>query len=63
MTDATRISTHEARGNFAALVEDAAKGKRVVVTVYGADKAAVVSVEDLRRLEALDAKQPRKPKR
>lgn len=63
MTEATRISTHEARGQFAALIERAANGERFVVTLYDRERAAVVSAEDLRRLEALDAKTAKKPKR
>lgn len=63
MTTATPIPTYEARGNFAALVEEAAAGRRYVVTHYGRERCALVSVEDLRRLEEIERRSKPAPKR
>ena len=38
---------------FPAIVDAAADGKRFVVTLYGKDRCAIVSMEDLQRLVEL----------
>ncbi len=38
---------------FPAIVDAAADGKRFVVTLYGRDRCAIVSMEDLQRLVEL----------
>lgn len=38
---------------FPAIVDAAADGKRFVVTLYGKDRCAIVSIEDLQKLEQL----------
>ncbi len=49
------LSTVEARGNFSDLVNRSAYGKeRVVLTRRGKGVAAVVPIEDLRLLEAIE---------
>ena len=64
-TEPNRMPTHEARTRFAAVVEDVAfRGKRVVVTSYGRDRAALVSMEDLAKLIELETgKTKRRSKR
>ena len=53
----TRMPTHVARQRLAEVVEDVAfRNLRVIVTHYGRDRAAIVSVADLARLEQLEAK-------
>lgn len=49
------LSTVEARGNFSDVVNRSAYGKeRVVLTRRGKGVAAVVPIEDLRLLEAIE---------
>ncbi|MGO9093170.1 MAG: type II toxin-antitoxin system Phd/YefM family antitoxin [bacterium] len=49
------LSTVQARGNFSDLVNRSAYGKeRVVLTRRGKGVAAVVPIEDLRLLEAME---------
>jgi prevent-host-death family protein len=51
----SKISTVEAREQFSDVVNRAAYGKeRVVLTRRGKDLAAVVPIEDMRLLEALE---------
>jgi prevent-host-death family protein len=51
----TELSTTDAREGFADLVGRVAYGKeRVVITRNGKRQAAVIPVEDLERLQALD---------
>lgn len=52
-----RYGVREARRILPTLIENVAEqGARVVITNFGEDRVAVVSVADLRRLEELDAK-------
>jgi prevent-host-death family protein len=47
------LSTTEARRRFSEIVTGAAhKGQRVMLTHYGKPVAAVIPIDDLRRLEA-----------
>ncbi|MBA2693259.1 MAG: type II toxin-antitoxin system Phd/YefM family antitoxin [Rubrobacter sp.] len=56
--DVTRIGASEARGSFPEIVNRVAYGgERVVVERRGKKLAAVVSMEDLRLLESLAAKE------
>ena len=51
----SEITTTEARGDFASLVNRAAFGKeRIILTRRGKELAAVIPVEDLALLEALE---------
>ncbi len=64
VTDPTRIPTQDIRARFAAVVEDVAfRGKRYVITSHERDRCAVVPMEDLRRLEELDAAAKKAQKR
>jgi len=50
-----RASVTEAKRSFSELLNRAAyAGERIVVTSHGNPKAAVISIEDLRRLEWLE---------
>lgn len=50
------ISTSKAREFLADIVTEVAyKGERVILTRHGKPVAAIISAEDLERLEALDA--------
>lgn len=50
-----RVSMTEARRSFSQLLNRAAFGKeRIVITSHDNPKAAVISIEDLRRLEWLE---------
>lgn len=54
-TESTMPST-EAANAFADLVARARfGGERIVVTVYGKERAAIIGLDDLERLRALDA--------
>lgn len=51
----TKISTVEAKAKFSEIINRAAYGKeRLIVSRRGKDLAAVVPVEDIRRLEELE---------
>jgi len=51
----TTLSTKEARENFSALVQRVAVGKeRIILTGEGQELAAVVPLEDLALMEALE---------
>lgn len=53
----TRMPATEARNRFADIVNDVAfRGERVILQRHGKDIAAVVPVEDLELLEALEDK-------
>lgn len=53
----TRMPATEARNRFADIVNDVAfRGERVILQRHGKDIAAVVPVEDLALLEALEDK-------
>ena len=53
----TRMPATEARNRFADVVNDVAfRGERVILQRHGKDIAAVVPVEDLALLEALEDK-------
>ncbi len=50
-----KISTVEARENFAEIINQAAYGKqRVILTRRGRELVAVIPLEDLNRLEAFE---------
>ena len=50
-----RVSVTEARKSFSEFLNRAACGnEHIVVTSHGKPKAAVISIEDLRRLEGLE---------
>lgn len=52
-----RIATSKARKEFRSVVRQAAEtGKRVKITHYGKTMAAVVSADDLKRLEDCEAR-------
>jgi hypothetical protein len=48
-----RLGVSDARIQFPSIVEAAADGARFVVTLYGKDRCAIVSMEDLQRLVEL----------
>jgi len=50
----TRISTSKARDGFAEVLEEAQKGHRYLVRSHKRNIAAIVSVEDLAILEAIE---------
>lgn len=51
------MPTRDIRSKFASVVEDVAfRGKRVIVTSNERDRCALVSMEDLAKLEAIDAR-------
>jgi len=53
----TRMPATEARNRFADIVNDVAfRGERVILQRHGKDIAAVVPIEDLALLEALEDK-------
>lgn len=53
----TRMPATEARNRFSGIVNDVAfRGERVILQRHGKDIAAVVPVEDLALLEALEDK-------
>lgn len=52
---AERIGVRDAREAFPTLVDAAHEGARFVVTLYGKDRCAIVSMEDLQALEVLQA--------
>ncbi|MDF1655075.1 MAG: type II toxin-antitoxin system Phd/YefM family antitoxin [Coxiellaceae bacterium] len=55
----TKMSTVEARENFSELINQAAYGKkRIVLTRRGKPLVAVISIEDLKRLNETDVQQP-----
>lgn len=55
-----KLPTSDARDQLADLVNRAAfRNERIVLTRHGKDVAVLVSVDDLARLEALDAANPR----
>ncbi len=55
----TRVGTHQAKTNLSEYLNRVAyRRERIVVERHGRPVAALVSLEDLRRLEALDAEQP-----
>lgn len=47
---------------MASIVEQAARGERFLVTLYDRDRCAIVSTQDLQRLEELDAAGKARPK-
>ena len=50
-----RVSVTEAKKSFSEFLNRAAYGnERIVVTSHGNEKAAVISIEDLRRLQWLE---------
>ena len=52
-----RMPTKEIRSKFSSVVEDVAfRGKRYIVTNHDKDRCALVSMEDLAKLEALESK-------
>ena len=52
-----KMSLTDARVEFTTLVEEVAvKGKRVILTDYRKPRCAVVSMEDLEKLQELDRK-------
>jgi prevent-host-death family protein len=52
----SEISTTKAREFLADIITEVAyKGERVILTRHGKPVAAIVSAEDLERLEAMDA--------
>jgi prevent-host-death family protein len=52
----TSLPVHNFRTNLSEIVERAAfKGERFIVTSHGRERAALVSIDDLWRLEELDA--------
>lgn len=56
MPKPTRVGTHEAKTRLSEYLNRVAyAGERVVVERHGKPLAALVSVDDLQRLEALDA--------
>ena len=49
-----RIGLAEARDNFSGLINDAAHGhQRIIIESRGRPKAAIVSIEDLQRLDEM----------
>ena len=62
-TTPTRIATRDIRSKFASVIEDVAfRGKRVIVTSNERDRCALVSMEDLAKLEAIEAKAAKRRK-
>lgn len=60
----TELAVQAFRENLSDHIERAAfKGERFVVTRNGKPRAALVSIEDLRRLEQLDQAKPAKKTR
>ena len=56
---ATRIGTHEAKTRLSEYLNRVSyRGERIIVERHGKPVAALVSVEDLSRLEALDTAAP-----
>src|SRR5215472_5817188 len=56
---ATRIGTHEAKTRLSDYLNRVSyRGERIIVERHGKPVAALVSVEDLSRLEALDTAAP-----
>ncbi len=54
----SKMSTVEARENFSELINQAAYGKkRIVLTRRGKPLVAVISIEDLKRLNETDVQQ------
>ncbi len=54
----SKMSTVEARENFSELINQAAYGKkRIVLTRRGKPLVAVISIEDLKRLNEADVQQ------
>lgn len=51
--DPQRLGVGEARMHFPSIVDAASDGARFVVTLYGKDRCAIVSMEDLQRLVEL----------
>jgi prevent-host-death family protein len=59
----TSLPVHDFRNNLSDIVERAAfKSERFVVTSHGRNRAALVSMEDLAKLQQIEAK-PRPAKR
>ena len=62
-TTATRMATRDIRSKLASVVEDVAfRGKRVVITSNDRERCALVSMEDLAKLEAMDARAAKRRK-
>ena len=62
-TTAARMATRDIRSKFSSVVEDVAfRGKRVIVTSNDRDRCAMVSMEDLAKLEAIEAKAAKRRK-
>lgn len=61
-TDVQRIGVRAARAEFPTIVDAAHEGARVIITSRGEDRCAIVSLEDLQALEALQATGKRRPK-
>lgn len=54
----TKMSTVEARENFSELINQAAYGKqRIILTRRGKPLVAVISIEDLNRLHAIETQE------
>jgi len=46
-------SSSEVRGDFSRMVEEAAEGRRVIISVHGKPKAILLGFEDYRKMEEL----------
>lgn len=46
-------SISEVRGDFSHMVEEAASGRRVIISVHGKPKAILLGFEDYRKMEEL----------
>lgn len=46
-------SISEVRGDFSRMVEEAAAGRRVIISVHGKPKAILLGFEDYRKMEEL----------
>jgi prevent-host-death family protein len=57
----TSLPVHDFRTKLSEIVERAAfKGERFIVTSHGRERAALVSIEDLRLIEEKSANKPAK---
>ena len=55
MTEPVRIPAREARAKFSDLIEDASfRGKRIIITNHDRDRCALVSMDDLARIQATE---------
>jgi PHD/YefM family antitoxin component YafN of YafNO toxin-antitoxin module len=57
------MATRDIRSKFASVIEDVSfRGKRVIVTSNERDRCALVSMEDLAKLEAIEVRAAKRRK-